>query len=197
MRFIPVCMGNTSRSRQFSNESPVHPRMHGEHIKQTCPPANGSSPYARGTQREYERMGRSTRFIPVCTGNTLPVATNRSFNAGSSPYARGTPPVQADEIHVRRFIPVCTGTQAPLALASEKGTVRFIPMCVGNTRGKPGASTNWWVHPHVRGEYKPIGCSNDASYGSSPCAWGIHNLPGYRACNGRFIPMCVGNTAYY
>jgi len=91
---------------------------------------------------------------------------------GSSPRAWGT--------HDRR--------------ARSHGRRRFIPTCVGNTRALPGRTTSTPVHPHVRGEHKPIIQVSDGDRGSSPRAWGTRERIG-RALGGlRFIPTCVGNT---
>ena len=50
-RFIPACAGNTSTSWSVSSPSPVHPRLRGEHTKESIETAEavGSSPPARGT----------------------------------------------------------------------------------------------------------------------------------------------------
>ena len=51
-----------------------------------------------------------------------------------------------------------------------------------------------WVHPHVRGEYRPQPGTGTEKRGSSPRAWGIP-AGGISCCSRwRFIPTCVGNT---
>ena len=54
--------------------------------------------------------------------------------------------------------------------------------------------TRWPVHPHGRGEHASTAPFTSARSGSSPRAWGTHELdqPG-RRCD-RFIPTGVGNT---
>ena len=54
--------------------------------------------------------------------------------------------------------------------------VRFIPTCVGNTRGQQHQKPDGSVHPHVRGEY----------------AVEVFRL----LAPDRFIPTCVGNTIF-
>ena len=111
-RFIPACAGNTGDTVGTAFFLTVHPRMRGEHARQTARhhSAAGSSPHARGTLSHWQNAQFPARFIPACAGNTLPVvvlghpspvhprmrgehpslldmARDRD---GSSPHARGT-----------------------------------------------------------------------------------------------------------
>ena len=71
-RFIPTCMGNTSRQLRPGPGKPVHPHVHGEHQKQgnDAVRCRGSSPRAWGTLTEIPRGVNLSRFIPTCMGNT-------------------------------------------------------------------------------------------------------------------------------
>ena len=71
-RFIPTCVGNTSRQAVVQWFAPVHPHMRGEYrygIGQNHS-VTGSSPHAWGIHHRRRRPGRVVRFIPTCVGNT-------------------------------------------------------------------------------------------------------------------------------
>ena len=72
-RFIPASAGNTVIQRQRMQESPVHPRVCGEHSGSGPfnAPVYGSSPRLRGTRRPYPVWQVRQRFIPASAGNTL------------------------------------------------------------------------------------------------------------------------------
>ena len=131
---------------------PVHPHTHGELRKTdifTGLPS-GSSPYTRGTLTQPPSSEKSTRFIPIHTGNSSlyvewwiaasvhphthgelhslhPV---KDILCGSSPYTRGTP----------RFF--------RLTVADE----RFIPIHTGNSSYLLRITLPHPVHPHTHGE---------------------------------------------
>jgi len=71
-RFIPACAGNTSPARRPRCQTPVHPRVRGEHSAPVNQPllASGSSPRARGTLSGSLGRMSVARFIPACAGNT-------------------------------------------------------------------------------------------------------------------------------
>ena len=152
----------------------------------------GSSPHAWGIRRRVYRGAAEERFIPTCVGNTPQAQSERPQSAvhphmrgeygrsghqatraaGSSPHAWGIPPIRRT-----------TGIKR-----------RFIPTCVGNTAALLPAALPWPVHPHMRGEYACPKSRRHARGGSSPHAWGIHNLIESSHIGLRFIPTCVGNT---
>ena len=72
-RFIPACAGNTSLPLRVCRNSPVHPRVCGEHpSRKPCKQCfAGSSPRVRGTRRLLCQNRYQGRFIPACAGNTL------------------------------------------------------------------------------------------------------------------------------
>ena len=81
-----------------------------------------------------------------------------------------------------------------LADYTPRGSPRFIPTRVGNTRlleQGPGSSA---VHPHACGEYLGGFFAARQIAGSSPRVWGIHPYFGMSSENVRFIPTRVGNT---
>jgi len=193
-RFIPTCMGNSSRPSGPRNSSSVHPHVHGELISDTgiARIRIGSSPRAWGT-REWKRIKmQCCRFIPTCMGNSfkhsqnpslLPVHphvhgelttedTSRGNGSGSSPRAWGTPGVTL----------------------SSGSNFRFIPTCMGNSDLIFVKIPIFAVHPHVHGELSAAVHYAPGATGSSPRAWGtpgtIIKFP--TIC--RFIPTCMGNS---
>jgi len=71
---------------------------------------------------------------------------------------------------------------------------RFIPTCMGNAADRIAAAVARAVHPHVHGErtnFRPAGVKG---IGSSPRAWGTHELQAGRGEGDRFIPTCMGNA---
>ena len=111
-RFIPACAGNTDDPPFRRILRPVHPRVCGEHTKESGQEAYviGSSPRVRGTRPVLFFPLPDHRFIPACAGNTsLPKASKSAYpvhprvcgehffshsslltNSGSSPRVRGT-----------------------------------------------------------------------------------------------------------
>jgi len=75
-RFIPTCVGNTSRYSYTRRVQPVHPHMRGEHLGATRKEKQhvGSSPHAWGTPLTYVIRAITRRFIPTCVGNTYGAA---------------------------------------------------------------------------------------------------------------------------
>ena len=71
---------------------------------------------------------------------------------------------------------------------------RFTPTCVGNTTWKQSPSAARTVHPHVCGEYSPVGRISRSAIGSPPRVWGIRWLSHFEDHSVRFTPTCVGNT---
>ena len=132
------------------------------------------------------------RFIPTCVGNTLPCRFWQ-WDAAVHPHMRG-------EYRAKSPLGFSSVGSSPHAWGIHLvprlyGLFhRFIPTCVGNTgwTGRPRRRRG--VHPHMRGEYRVIGCFASGNGGSSPHAWGIRFVKWANAFVYRFIPTCVGNT---
>ena len=133
LRFIPTCVGNTTRQCPSDGRQTVHPHVRGEYRphrhRKAC--GRGSSPRAWGIRGIVETDVRPQAVHPHVRGEYGSPFFFRSRYSGSSPRAWGIR---------RRRLPM------PLEL-------RFIPTCVGNTGGWHGAPCSRSVHPHVRGEY--------------------------------------------
>ena len=151
----------------------VHPRVYGEYALSYAIlfDAHGSSPRVRGIRFGGFSLNHPRRFIPACTGNTVPspvyfvlftvhprVYGEYSINlenilsqAGSSPRVRGILLTAVIRSTSRRFIPACTGNTVNHCL--PRRPYRFIPACTGNTDPCTTPSTRTTVHPRVYGEY--------------------------------------------
>ena len=193
--FIPACAGNTRPASVDLPDRPVHPRLRGEHhvAGSRTHPKDGSSPPARGTRPIDVHRNERTRFIPACAGNTY------------NPF-RHPPPVTVHPRlrgeHVAAFLqeafvsgssPPARGTRSAGALV--RTLVRFIPACAGNTSPPRASTTNWLVHPRLRGEHACAAVKSYTFDGSSPPARGTRATANARRVKMRFIPACAGNTA--
>ena len=78
LRFIPVYTGNTTGEINSNLVPPVYPCVYREHgfIVFFCLVIIGLSLCVQGTHINNYRQLLSDRFIPVCTGNTVPAAIN-------------------------------------------------------------------------------------------------------------------------
>ena len=152
-RFIPTCVGNTSRAASAARAEAVHPHMRGEylliHVTQAKRP--GSSPHAWGIPLSQQGEAWRDRFIPTCVGNTGSAVKQRSRLA-VHPHMRGEyflwtrspQPCDGSSPHAWGILP-------PPAVSVPRQ--RFIPTCVGNTPGYAAKGRSRAVHPHMRGEY--------------------------------------------
>ena len=134
---------------------------------------NGSSPLARGTLWAFQLGTRERAVHPHSRGEHFGGAMLAGSFPGSSPLARGT----------RR------------PLRGDKPSHRFIPTRAGNTSGIPCPFYRSAVHPHSRGEHKPIPFPAQRISGSSPLARGTREDGRRRLAGNRFIPTRAGNTS--
>jgi len=72
--------------------------------------------------------------------------------------------------------------------------LRFIPTCMGNSRGPRSRRLLRAVHPHVHGELGIPPSIRSGGLGSSPRAWGTQQRPRLDRRPARFIPTCMGNS---
>ena len=105
-------------------------------------------------------------------GELVRPLTPTANRSGSSPHAWGTPGPGRPKGHFPRFIPTC----------------------VGNSRGPRPSPRRTSVHPHMRGELYVDFSDHTITFGSSPHAWGTLGIYLPAIQTGRFIPTCVGNS---
>ena len=172
----------------------AHPRSRGEHMTDTTLKLTeaGSSPLARGTQKELRQAITFPGLIPARAGNT---DTTRRYLLGlrAHPRSRGehrkpamtksTPPGSS---------PLARGTQSLRAF--HIFGVGLIPARAGNTSPCPALPGLRRAHPRSRGEHDRIRSAAARCVGSSPLARGTPRQPRRRAPTMRLIPARAGNT---
>ncbi len=131
---IPACAGNTVPVWLGVELVQDHPRMRGEHVllPLSMIVVMGSSPHARGTQKQHHHQQSRRGIIPACAGNTPsgerctrrcqdhPRMRGEHVNVlvvalvlvGSSPHARGTPDDLLRPVCAQGIIPACAGNTA-------------------------------------------------------------------------------------
>ena len=152
----------------------------------------GSSPLARGTQKELRQAITFPGLIPARAGNTDTTrryllglrahprsrgehrkpAMTKSTPPGSSPLARGTP-VRASAVLV---------------------SMGLIPARAGNTLHRYRGTGRTGAHPRSRGEHSHTVCGVVEAVGSSPLARGTHGPRGPSTSAAGLIPARAGNT---
>ena len=157
-RFIPAWAGNTPTVWRSTSDSPVHPRVGGEHpvFDHMTAITSGSSPRGRGTRAIQcslsgsctspgAQRSRTTVHPRVGGEHSVDVGFRRQVG-GSSPRGRGT------------------HDPGPL----ERIRQRFIPAWAGNTRSRPRYAESRPVHPRVGGEHRISSPFDWPQAGSSP-----------------------------
>ena len=129
---IPACAGSTMDSVHWRGCGGDHPRMRGEHARETnaATATRGSSPHARGAQNKHLIGCVLQGIIPACAGSTnlahillnirrdhprmrgehYTVATIFIILMGSSPHARGALSKSPLRWDGARIIPACAGS---------------------------------------------------------------------------------------
>ncbi len=133
-RFIPTCVGNSEVHTDRIFIRSVHPHMRGELLwmSATASVSFGSSPHAWGTLPAPTRLTLSLAVHPHMRGELVTASLEYVAMTGSSPHAWGT----------------LQGGQR------REHEQRFIPTCVGNSRGRSDWPQVRSVHPHMRGELR-------------------------------------------
>ncbi len=193
-RFIPAYAGNTDIPPPGPWNTPVHPRVRGEHFPPVLDVTTicGSSPRTRGTHGAGKGEGIAIRFIPAYAGNTLR-ADRPAIDTSVHPRVRGEHvPVSAQATHLDGSSPRTRGTHA--GCACFPALERFIPAYAGNTGRHPARNRLCSVHPRVRGEHMSFTITSVALTGSSPRTRGTHAENSSFKAVFRFIPAYAGNT---
>ena len=132
-RFIPACAGNISGSVCPSRHYAVHPRLRGEHIRESSGPVEVK------------------RFIPACAGNIQPPPSCKLPNP-VHPRLRGEHwASRRSSARVLGSSPPARGTYPEDTLLDCRG--RFIPACAGNIPSPEPSDQGGSVHPRLRGEH--------------------------------------------
>ncbi len=173
-RIIPARAGNTKPTARRCGTRSDHPRSRGEHTGMTRHgvEACGSSPLARGTQRQPGRKPARSRIIPARAGNTA--------WSIRSPRRRSDHPRSRGE-HV------CWNRVSSMML-------RIIPARAGNTQVADTRYSFIADHPRSRGEHDDHWPVHLRLGGSSPLARGTRDPTGRPDQGQRIIPARAGNT---
>ena len=194
---IPACAGSTWSMANFAGHCQDHPRMRGEHARDSCVMARpvGSSPHARGARVSAIAPAPASRIIPACAGSTflsvLVLQTPRDHPRmreehshgiaaprprwGSSPHAQGALLEGRRGAHLHGIIPACAGSTTPSTTPCRR----------------PGD------HPRMRGEHSRVPPPIVVARGSSPHARGAPQSAFVGAALLGIIPACAGSTGYY
>src|SRR5579859_4445011 len=130
----------------------------------------GTPPRAWGQCPEARQGLRRHRYTPTCVG-TIRAHRQDSIREPVHPHVRG------DNYNPFAFFMAATGT--PPRAWGQFGTVfrvegipRYTPTCVGTILYLLIASSPQTVHPHVRGDNRPLPYVPERLDGTPPRAWG-------------------------
>ena len=150
---IPAYAGNTIYSSFLRCLKGDHPRVCGEHLKDTerYTVERGSSPRMRGTHHLDRRHGRFHGIIPAYAGNT-------SSSASPVPQSRDHPRVCGEHKSSEIMNFSMTGSSPRMRgtpFARERSAMRpgIIPAYAGNTEAVPESFARFGDHPRVCGEH--------------------------------------------
>ena len=152
----------------------------------------GTSPYARGNLSNTSSSSRRSRYIPVCTGQSVAQCRHQFVkqvhprmhgaisilhqeergDQGTSPYARGN----------HRF-----GMSSP----NHPG---YIPVCTGQSVDVLGHHAGIQVHPRMHGAIERKRIELRVRAGTSPYARGNHHFAILRNVKYGYIPVCTGQS---
>ena len=130
---IPACAGNTDIRTLGYDPYKDHPRMRGEHCDYCVCMLSiwGSSPHARGTLFDAQKIVELPGIIPACAGNTSSIC-RPSSSLGDHPRMRG------EHFTVINIAAPFTGS-SPHARGTRTNVLCYrywagiIPACAGNT----------------------------------------------------------------
>ena len=160
------------RSAACCCAGPVHPHMRGENF---CPPhiisaLYGSPPRAWGKCTPVFCSWSALRFTPTCVGK-ITCRADLGHSPPVHPHVRG-------ENHSMQTMSLTAVGSPPRAwgkcgsICRYCAGIRFTPTCVGKIVGLCSVSSQFPVHPHVRGENLIRLSSRRFTAGSPPRAWG-------------------------
>jgi len=192
---IPACAGSTLVVVFTPGAGRDHPRVRGEHLFPAAPvpPAEGSSPRARGAPPTHRLSGVGVGIIPACAGSTSP-GPRGDVRRGDHPRVRGEHLFfEFTRLLAEGSSPRARG--APGAYPSRRSSRGIIPACAGSTAGPSCQIRRSRDHPRVRGEHVAPPSSRGNHSGSSPRARGAHGTGTALPRQEGIIPACAGSTA--
>ena len=193
-RITPTPVGNASRSRRHSLQTPDHPHACGERktARRPCHALNGSPPRLWGTLLPAPLAVHPRRITPTPVGNASSTAHNIASGSDhphvcgerltswvNVRHLDGSPP----RLWGTRQIPTLTGALA-----------RITPTPVGNAPRRTPARSRHPDHPHACGERLPPASSRPPRAGSPPRLWGTLPPVPSSCILHRITPTPVGNA---
>ena len=192
---IPARAGFTRAHPRGQRPDEDHPRSRGVYGRMNSgdPPAQGSSPLARGLPSRWRGAHRATGIIPARAGFTPGCRPPRSWSP-DHPRSRGVYP----RAPPRKMRP---GGSSPLARGlrsgpgSDRGDGGIIPARAGFTRWASAGPSGGRDHPRSRGVYLDILKNVISKDGSSPLARGLQLIEINLDVARRIIPARAGFTS--
>ncbi len=174
---IPACAGSTRLTTTASNLTTAHPRMRGEHghRKRNEISTGGSSPHARGAQRDVVSVVGAGGLIPACAGSTC--RSRRTLcGTRAHPRMRGEHPAPVVPRRIRKgSSPHARGALSIIEIwVDDQG---LIPACAGSTHPPGHHAQPPKAHPRMRGEHMSDCPARRCARGSSPHARGARPGP--------------------
>ena len=191
---IPAYAGNTRLAAWSAGCRGDHPRVCGEHVRNSivswC--SSGSSPRMRGTRLATRPKTRSDGIIPAYAGNTS--SSNRAtVGTGDHPRVCGehlTSCVMV--VSSMGSSPRMRGTLVVAELLGHESGI--IPAYAGNTWNRQRQASPCWDHPRVCGEHAVLNSDALPFTGSSPRMRGTLLHHALALASGGIIPAYAGNT---
>jgi len=194
-RIIPAYAGSTSSPTRRRSRMADHPRIRGEHLRDTIIDAQqkGSSPHTRGALRVLTVMLTGRGIIPAYAGSTGGVPRD-SVGAGDHPRIRGEHCTRM--VRRPRWIGSSPHTRgAPHGAFIDPSLFGIIPAYAGSTFHSFRGFAREPDHPRIRGEHERRPPGRETGAGSSPHTRGAPRKTPLMRSPRRIIPAYAGSTA--
>ncbi len=193
-RLTPTCVGTSAPGSPRRAARAAHPHLRGDFgaANGSTVERAGSPPPAWGLQRARLEKLDTARLTPTCVGTSDEAPTGIPVGA-AHPHLRGDFP---DTI-----APITLGIGSPPPAWGLRGTAArrractwLTPTCVGTSVPQSRRRDREPAHPHLRGDFTPMGAAVTLTYGSPPPAWGLLLIALFTAPAMRLTPTCVGTS---
>ncbi|ERH20064.1 hypothetical protein HMPREF0043_00193 [Actinobaculum sp. oral taxon 183 str. F0552] len=193
-RIIPAYAGSTCSGRRRRLSCADHPRIRGEHERESplWRLSPGSSPHTRGALRERRPRTRTSRIIPAYAGST-PSVYSATVRLSDHPRIRGEHP--SNPLRSLRGTGSSPHTRGARRRRPHPNVDRgIIPAYAGSTPPRRPARRSPADHPRIRGEHKDPRSRVAFFEGSSPHTRGARQAGPQYGLRQRIIPAYAGST---